>query len=226
MKFGNSNYLKLIVFGCAILFAVYFGASAGISSFISEAQSDQTRAETDAKLPVSLHRTNMILNNLATLLANENIRFDEAKLLPNQTDESATLRVNLKSATSSADEKEFSEAKSDTSIIQLIDSKKSSALTRQRNFELAPTQILIVSLNADRQILWWDLQPDPRIFRAETSDESGNLSGKTLYRNDAEMLVNVPAAKGITELAFYLPIWDGKNYTLKQIGNLNLSAGE
>ena len=226
MKFGDSNYPKTVIFGLALLFAVYFGVSAGISSFNSEAQGETIRAEIDGKLPVSFYRANMNFKSLETLLANENVRFDEAKLLPNRTDESATIRVKLKSPEISAAEAEFSQAKPETSIIQLVKSKKSAAITRQRNFELAPTQILIVSLNADRQLLWWDLQPDPRIFRAETADAGGNLSGKTLYRNDAEMLVNVPAAVGITELAFYSPIWDGKNYTLKLIGNLNLPAGE
>ena len=226
MKFEDSNYPKTVFFGLALLFAVYFGVSAGISSFHSEAEGDTTRTEIDGKMSVSFYRTNMSFRNLATLLAGENVRFDEAKLLPNRTDESATIRVKLKSPEISADEAEFSQAKPETGIIQLIESKKSSAITRQRNFELAPTQILIVSLNADRQLLWWDLQPDPRIFRAETADADGVLSGKTLYRNDAEMLVNVPAAVGITKLAFYSPIWDGKNYTLKLIGNLNLPADE
>jgi hypothetical protein len=226
MKFGDSKCPKIVVFGCALLFAVYFGVSAGISSLSSEAQGETTRTEIDGRMSVSFHRTNMSFKNLATLLAGENVRFDEAKLLPNRADTSSIIRVKLETPGTSAAESEFSEAKPETSVIQLIDSKKSTALTRQRNFELAPTQILIVSLNAERQLLWWDLQPDPRIFRAETSDADGSLSGKTLYRNDAEMLVNVPAAKGITELAFYSPVWDGKNYTLKLVGNLNVPTGE
>ncbi len=226
MKFGDSKCPKIVVFGFALLFAVYFGVSAGISSLSSEAEGETTRTEIDGKMSVSFFRTNMSFRNLATLLAGENVRFDEAKLLPNRADTSSIIRVKLETPGTSAAESEFSEAKPETSVIQLVDSKKSSALTRQRNFELAPTQILIVSLNAERQLLWWDLQPDPRIFRAETSDADGNLSGKTLYRNDAEMLVNVPAAKGITELAFYSPVWDGKNYTLKLIGNLNVPTGE
>ena len=99
-------------------------------------------------------------------------------------------------------------------------------MTRQRNFELSPTQILIVSLNAEKQILWWDLQPDPRLFRAEAADDKGVLSGKTLYRADADLLVGVPAAQGIREMAFYSPIWDGSDYSLKFIGNLVLPTGE
>jgi hypothetical protein len=226
MKFGDSNCPKIVVLGFAFLFAVYFGVSAGISIFNSEAQGDITRTEIDGKMSVSFYRTNMSFKNLATLLAGENVRFDEAKLLPNRADASSIIRVKLETPATSAAESEFSEAKPETSVIQLVDSKNSAALTRQRNFELAPTQILIVSLNADRQLLWWDLQPDPRLFRAETSDADGVLSGKTLYRNDVEMLVNVPAAKGITELAFYSPVWDGENYTLKLIGNLNVPVGE
>lgn len=226
MKFGDSNCPRIVVFGFTLLFAVYFGVSAGISSLSSEAQGETTRTEIDGKMSVSFYRTNMSFKNLTTLLAGENVNFDEAKILPNRADASSIIRVKLETPGASAAESEFSEAKPETSIIQLVDSKKSSALTRQRNFELAPTQILIVSLNAERQLLWWDLQPDPRIFRAETADADGNLSGKTLYRNDVEMLVNVPAAKGITELAFYSPVWDGKNYTLKLIGSLNIPAGE
>lgn len=226
MKFGDSNCPKIVIFGLAFLFAVYFGVSAGISSFISEAEGDATRTEIDGKMSVSFYRTNMSFKNLATLLAGENVRFDEAKLLPDRADTSSIIRAKIETPGTSAAESEFSEEKTETSVIQLVDSKKSATLTRQRNFELAPTQILIVSLNADRQLLWWDLQPDPRLFRAETSDADGVLSGKTLYRNNAEMLVSIPSGKGITELAFYSPVWDGKNYTLKLIGNLNLPAGE
>lgn len=225
MKFGDSNCPKIVIFGFALLFAVYFGVSAGISSFSSEAQGETTRAEIDGKLPVSFYRTDMSFRNLATLLAGENVRFDEAKLLPNRADASETVWVKLQSGENSAGS-EHSKTKPETSAIQLIESKNSAVLTRQRNFELAPTQILIVSLNAERQLLWWDLQPDPRIFRAETSDNGGNLSGKTLYRNDADMLVSIPSGKGITKLAFYSPNWDGKNYSLKLIGDLSLSAGE
>ena len=214
------------MFGLALLFAVYIGVSAGISSFRSGAQGDTTRPEIDGKLPVSFYRTSMSFKNLATLLESGNVGFDEAKLLSNRANESAIIRVKLETPGTSAAESEFSEAKPETSVIKLVDSKKSAALTRQRNFELSPTQVLIVSLNADRQILWWELQPDPRLFRAETSDAGGVLTGKTLYRNNAEMLVNIPAAEGITELDFYSPVWNGKNYTLKRIGNLNLSVGE
>jgi hypothetical protein len=187
-----------------------------------QTENNQKKSEADGK-----RRENVISKKISALFFNQELTFDEARLLPNQVTESKTLHMSLESAERKSAKPEFSESKPEISSVKLLRTKnRGQSLTRQRAFELSPTQVLIVFTDEQKRILWWDLQPDPRIFRAETSDESGNMSGKTLYRANADILITSPANEKITELFLYSPDWDGENYSLKLIGKLNLLESE
>ena len=165
----------------------------------------------------------MNINQLNALLESDGISFLDAALLPMNVEKSQTFLVRIKSESNSMSSGFSAQMTAKTDFSLLETKRNSGALARQRVMEFSPTQILIVAINDKNQVLWWSLQPDPRLFRAETSDDAGRLSGKTLYRNDAEMLVSLPTDETITEARFYHPAWNGKNaYNLEQIGSLTL----
>jgi len=161
---------------------------------------------------------------LKTLLAGENLSYDEQILLAPRVGKSQTLQVRLTSQ-DAASKDAVSTRKPDNTEVFLQQLKTSNeGLARQRSLELSPTQILIVALNEKRQVLWWNLQADPRILRLETADDTGRLSGGDIvYQNDAELLVSLPADERIVALHFYHPDWDGSAFQLELIGNLDIS---
>lgn len=205
---------------------VLAGLSENVSNNRSAAQ-DKTPADEMNRLKTEnsdAFRETMNSRTISTLLANQEINFSETNLLPSRVEGSRTIHVSFKPVDKNSSGNEFSTEKSSANLLKQTSSRTSDKpLSRQRSFELAPSQILIVSIDANKQTLWWDLQTDPRFFKAETADDNGVLSGSTVYRNDADMLVNFPAAKEITELYFYSPNWDGKTYSLELIGKLNVN---
>ncbi|MGB7068865.1 MAG: hypothetical protein WBD22_05175, partial [Pyrinomonadaceae bacterium] len=93
-------------------------------------------------------------------------------------------------------------------------------VARSRTLELSPSLILVAAISARVELKWWTTLPDPRIVRAETSDERGLLRGKTVYRESAELLVSYPSHDSITALRFYSPRWIGHRYQLDLIGEI------
>ena len=175
------------------------------------------------KIQLPTNTEAMNITRLNALLESDSVRVDDAALLPAQTERSQTIFVRLKSETGNSADGLSPQMPETVGVFLLKVKSETGALSRQRSVELSPNQILVVAVNAQKQVLWWNLQPDPRVFRAETSDDTGQLSGKTLYRHETEMLVSLPADAAISEVRFYHPVWDGVgNYSLKKIGNMNL----
>jgi hypothetical protein len=152
---------------------------------------------------------------MTSLFAAVGIAFDETSILPSQVDSARKITVRWK-----ATDAELKGG--NLTFLTTIESRE--GLRRQRSFELSPTLILVAAINEKKQLLWWSLQPDPRILRAENADSEGNLSGKTLYHEDADFIVTVPSDSNIKYLRFYQPLWDGSAFSLKSIGDLDLSV--
>jgi hypothetical protein len=93
---------------------------------------------------------------------------------------------------------------------------------RQRAPELSSDQILIVVLDDQGDQRDWILIPDPRIIRAESPGPTGELSGQTLEKSQAEFLVAIPRGLLAAKLKFYHPNWNGKEYSLELLGTLAL----
>jgi hypothetical protein len=170
-------------------------------------------------MPQIINKEAMNIRKLNSLLESDGVRVDDAALLPTQIEQSKTIQVRLQASGAN----DFSEQMAETADVSLLKIKNDSgALARQRVLELSPTLILVAAVNDQKQVLWWNLQPDPRVFRADSVDAENHVTGKTLYRNSADMLVSLPIDKAITELRFYQPVWDGKSaYSLRRIGSLN-----
>lgn len=224
----NLKRAGLISVSVLLLGVVFFGMTKSLSNIQSAATPDKKPADEINRLKTEnsdAFREMMNNGNLSELLANQEINYSQTNLLPDRVAGSRTIRVNFEPVEKNLTGNEFSTQKSGASFLKQMASARTSdrPLSRQRAFELSPSQILIVSVDWNKQVLWWDLQTDPRVFRAETADDKGVLSGQTLYRANAEMIVSFPAAEEITELYFYSPQWDGKAYSLELIGKLNLN---
>ncbi|MGI8641218.1 MAG: hypothetical protein ACR2MG_14880 [Pyrinomonadaceae bacterium] len=165
------------------------------------------------------------IENLTSLLSSNGISVDKAALLPARVNQSRTVRARWKSAGTASLKQPFTTEMAQEGSLSLLEIKPNrGGLARQRSLELSPTQVLVVMVNQNNQVLWWDLMSDPRLLRAETADANGLISGKTLYSTNAELLVSYPADETITELRFYHPDWDGQSYSLKLIGNLFVAS--
>lgn len=214
-RFLLKTYVVLILATVSVV--VWFGF------FSSSNSAEETSAQVQTKQ--TDNKEFMNAKKLNDLFVNADVRIDVAAISPAQIERSQTIIARLQSS-DKPDLNEFSEQMAESAEVSLVEiKKKSGALSRQRVLELSPDQILVVAINVQKQVLWWNLQSDPRVFRAETSDDSGNLSGKTLYRNDSEILFSIPADSTIDEVRFYHPVWNGtSSYSLQQIGRLNLEG--
>ncbi len=159
---------------------------------------------------------------LKTLLAADNLQFDETTMLSPQIEKSQTLLIRLKNQPAADGVSGSPSVKPELSLRQVKLSDQ--GLARQRSLELSTTQILIVALNEKQQVLWWNLQTDPRILRLETADDAGLLSNPdVIYRDEADLLVSLPADETITKTRFYHPNWNGREFSLELIGSLNVA---
>jgi hypothetical protein len=93
-----------------------------------------------------------------------------------------------------------------------------AAPARPRALELAETQILVVATDTLRQLTWWTVVPDPRLFRAETVDDEGNLvDGGALYRGAVGFRLEIPSDREIAQLEVYHPRWNGTEFELDPV---------
>ena len=177
------------------------------------------------KKPVMSPREISNLNRMTSLLASDNITVDETVLLPSRANRAQSILVRWESADASSSEKPFTTETDRESSLSLLEVKSNGGgLSRQRSFEPSSNEVLILMLNQNNEMLWWDSIPDPRIVRAESADAAGNISGQTFYLKSAVMPVSYPADERITELRFYHPAWNGETYSLQSIGNLSLGS--
>jgi hypothetical protein len=96
------------------------------------------------------------------------------------------------------------------------------SLPRQRAPELSSSQVLVLAVDAQKQLKGWALIPDPRVLRAEFPGQGGELSGQVIYQSKAEFIVALPDDPEIAELRFYHPRWTGKAFDLELIEAIQL----
>lgn len=208
----------VLFFTAAVFCAVIVFAAAQLHSSragFSDAAQKTPSPTPPARKYSSAERAETVAAKLENLLARDSVAVSEARLLASPLDKSKTLRVRLTT--------DFAAAR--TAEISVLSVKPNGgAATRMRALELSPTLVFIASLDENDNLIWWTTAPDPRVFRAETADENGVLSGETKYLENAEMLFSVPDDEKIREIRFYHPQWDGAQYDLKPLGNIALGA--
>lgn len=82
-----------------------------------------------------------------------------------------------------------------------------SVFPRHRSTELSPTSLLVVAVDARKRLVGWTVIHDPRVIRAEFPDESGELSGTVIVRDDVEIVVPVPESDVAVEVLVFAPRW-------------------
>lgn len=171
-------------------------------------------------------RARMTSESISKLFLDKQISFDESKLAPESSARSQAFHIRLDSGVPSSLERQLSTDETATPFLRVISEStvRGTPIARQRSFELSALQIAIFAVNDAKQILWWELQPDPRIVRAETSDEQGNLEGRTLFRTAADVLFTLPADEDIKAVYVYSPSWDGNSYSMELIGTVRLRS--
>jgi hypothetical protein len=218
----NKNKL---LFTVAVLFTGAFSALFWLQN--SSAGSPNSAQNFPSPTPAKRFRPDRELKNasrLESLLKPEGVAVNDENLIASPSAESEILRVNL-TAKDFGGETNSSDPAAIQAEISLLSKKANRfGVSRMRALELSPELILIASLDEQKRLIWWTTAPDPRLFRAETADENGNLSGETKLLKSAEMIFSVPKNERISEIRFYHPQWDGGVYSLELIGALNLNS--
>jgi len=93
---------------------------------------------------------------------------------------------------------------------------------RERNPELSEDLLLIVAVNTRGAEVYRVSRPDPRLLRAETTDESGKLAVRKLYRESVEFWVALPDDPDLDKVLFFHPEWTGTAFNLVPVGEVEL----
>jgi hypothetical protein len=221
MKKSKLYFIAVVLFVGSFIALLWMQLPEGV--FTSSAQKIITAQPTPPVNNSIRNRERMNTGKLEALLENEAVEVSEANLLASPSEKSKTLRVRLTAANSSG-EKDLSDQAGSRAVSLLSLKSNGGGASRMRTLELSPTQILIVSLDGQNRLVWWQAQPDPRLFRAETADDSGRLSGEEKYLETAEMLFSLPDDEKISKIRFYHPQWNGARFNLKLLGSLDLKS--
>ena len=101
----------------------------------------------------------------------------------------------------------------------------SGAPRRERQPEPSANDLVVVVQDADGRDLDWRIVPNPRLLRLETPDQDGRLSGRTIERDEVEMLLYIPDLPGADRIQIFSPVWNGTDYTLDPLGQLTIGSG-
>jgi hypothetical protein len=77
------------------------------------------------------------------------------------------------------------------------------ALRRDRRPVLSADHLLAVVVDAQGHELDWRIAADPRVVRVESADGEGRLSGTTISRPDAALVLRIPDLPGAATVRIY-----------------------
>lgn len=95
---------------------------------------------------------------------------------------------------------------------------------RERAPQLSVERVVVIAVDASGREVAWQHVADPRIVRAETPGPTLELSGQTLYRPVAELLVTLPDAIAAVAIRVYEVQWNGTEFVLREIGEVAVGA--
>lgn len=171
-------------------------------------------------------REDLTTGRLNSMLFGDGISAREGALLPTRVESSKTALVRLRSVDAAAGETHEARLPQNSELKLIAVQKNKGSLARQRSLDLSPNQLFVAAVGHEKQMLWWSLMPDPRVFYAETAGPNGTLSGQVLYKTSADVLIAYPDDPGVAELRLYHPAWDGRNYHLEPIGSVLLAQNK
>lgn len=192
-------------------------AVAGISAGILIVRAQETVGNTNGGNEAT-QRSSAMEVEVTRMLTGSGIVFQKDFLLPRRYPGSGIATIRIESP---SDGREFSESAIRNATVALTNSRAGKGpVSRQRTFELSEDSVVAFAVDREKRVLWWEIQPDPRIVRSENADASGALAGKTIYRPIADLDMFVPADGSIEALHLFKPAWDGSVFSLEPLGEV------
>jgi hypothetical protein len=93
----------------------------------------------------------------------------------------------------------------------------SENVPEQRSPELSEDQIVVAAVDSSGALRSWNLIADPRILRFEAPGVDGTLTGRVVELKQADFNVALPNDAAVKQLKLFKPVWDGKQFQLRQI---------
>lgn len=196
-------------------------------AFAQSGQRESRSADTSAKLQEAKSKKDkMVASSLRTLLDPQGVSVEETALLRgdevSQTNAYREVRLRWDAYLNApemveADTENYAKGRG---LIITGRRKMKGTLPLPRSVELARDQILVAAINGQGQLRWWSLVADPRVLRAESPDERGQLSGQVLHRSRPEFIVNIPDDAEIKALHFYQTRWTGSEFVLEPLASI------
>lgn len=81
--------------------------------------------------------------------------------------------------------------------------KRAGGVHQPRGVNVDGELLFVAAVNRGQELIWWTEIGDPRIFRAESADSDGHMSGQLLHASSPTFEVNFPDNPQIKELRFY-----------------------
>jgi hypothetical protein len=109
-----------------------------------------------------------------------------------------------------------------SSLVVISEQSIAGSIRRQRQPQLSADDLVIVQRRADGRAVDWTMIPNPRLVRAEVPGADGRLTGRTVLRDDVELMVMVTPATAAVTVSVYQPRWTGTEHLLDLIGEVAL----
>jgi len=145
--------------------------------------------------------------------------FVELRAAVPHADASASQRIELQWITPVTAERTAVRAE-DVRIVSRV--RGEGPLPQERDPQLSPDRLVVVSSDAAGRELDWRTVPDPRLIRGETADAQGRITSRRLLRAEANLLVDIPDRADIVLLRVYAPEWVNDAYVLRLVATADL----
>jgi hypothetical protein len=173
------------------------------------AQEQSESVKTRQRLnPENVNKTSdeILLEKLTSLLTPVGIRVSKSRLVDYSKAESHQfIRVNWEAYENAPEfvkpgDQSFRQSRKLTAL-----EKKNLAggVHQPRGVEERGEWLFVAAVNGGQELVWWTQIDDPRIFRAESADSEGHLSGQLLHKSSPTFSVEFPDDAQIKELRFY-----------------------
>jgi hypothetical protein len=98
------------------------------------------------------------------------------------------------------------------------------AIRNERRPEIGPHHLVIVAVDADGRERDWRLIQNPRIARVEMPGDDGQLTGGVFETDKADLVFASPDLPGLRTFRIHQPRWNGAEFVLDLIGEIDLSV--
>ena len=206
--------MKILLVSC-FLFLIF--AIAIAASFPQEPAKKADPVTAQLREP---DREAAIRNSLASLLASVGVRV-EASLPTISGPTYRALHVRWDSAAAGGPNHLVKQS-SPGALTLLSADRRPGSLPRERSLDLSPNQLLAIGIDEKQSLRWWKPMLDPRLVRAEVSNDKGELSSEELYLTKVEFWISIPDDPSIKEVRLYQPRWTGKEFQLEPVTALTV----